>query len=84
MIESDAELRCGRTGMPMSRRLERGLTDVFITQVRPQQRAAVAVRLRHPFFCPGCGVQMTHDGCPHCGRVLDKFAHDIIELHPHE
>jgi predicted amidophosphoribosyltransferase len=85
LIETSGELRCERTGMPLSGRLRRGLTEVFIDRARASRRGPPGMaRLRHPFFCPGCAVQLTPDGCPRCGEVLDEFAHDIVELHPHE
>lgn len=85
MIETGGESCCERTGMPLSRRLRAGLTEVFIDRARASKRRPEGmIRLRDPFFCPGCGVQLLADGCPQCGEVLDEFAHDIVELHPHK
>ena len=85
MLDTSGELRCERTGMPLSEYLRLGLTEVFVDRVRFAKRAPPGmVRLRHPFFCPGCGVQLTPDGCPRCGEVLDEFAFHIVELHPHQ
>lgn len=85
MKEVEGTLRCERTGMPLSERLRHGFTEVLVERSRSAQASpAAGVRLRAPFFCPGCGVQMTTGGCPECGAVLDEFAHDIVELHPHQ
>ena len=84
MTEKAGDLRCEGTGMPLSQSLRRALSEVFIDHARSGRRHPDAsFKLRHPFFCPGCGVQMTAEGCPRCGAVLDEFAHQIVELHPH-
>jgi hypothetical protein len=84
LVEQGGALRCQRTGMPLSQRLRQRLTEAFAPGSPAARLGAGKVRLRYPFFCPGCGVQMTPDGCPRCCGVLDELAHDIVELHPHK
>lgn len=84
MIESANGLTCQPSGMVMSHRLRDGLTDVFVTRVRPGLRNLDDVRLGGSFYCPGCGTAMQDATCSSCGGVLDEFIWQIVELHPHQ
>lgn len=88
MNQGASGFTCAAGEMSLSKKMNRGLLEVFVERTRQGTRhPESSLRLGGPWFCPGCGVAMTvegcHASCPKCGGVLDEFIHGLVELHPH-
>jgi hypothetical protein len=72
--------------MPLSPKLDRELRAGFVDSGWPPDRGN-RQRWGGKWFCPHCGVEDTEkDGlvvCADCGRELNPYLYELIELHPH-
>jgi hypothetical protein len=79
---------CRRGDMPLSNRLSAAFEDQYVLKIRATEYRPAALRWGGVWYCPGCGVRLEErDGlvaCHECGRSLNEFLHELIELHPHQ
>ena len=85
----DGVLRCQVGGMELSEQLRKKLTECYVDQVRvpshlPPVEALVSEEER--WHCPQCARVLTGKpllSCESCGKYLNEFLFELIELHPH-
>jgi predicted amidophosphoribosyltransferase len=79
---------CRRGDMPLSERVSAAFVDTYVLKIRANEHKRTALKWGGVWYCPGCGVRLQEqDGllaCRECGRSLNEFLYDLIELHPHK
>lgn len=82
------ELTCRRGDMGLSPHLEEELTAAFASGIIEPAPTPFDCNVGDDWFCPADGTPMLEHPrglveCPACGRSLNRFVHQLVELHPH-
>ena len=87
MDTSGREFTCHRGQMGLSQRMRDELIAGFITPGVQTPPRAWSIGIGGAWFCPRDATRMVEsDGvlaCPQCGRSLNQYVYQLIELHPH-
>ena len=79
--------RCTRTAAALSAHVSLELIRCFVDRSRRPKESPLGFRVGRRWFCPGCGDEMLvteHDvHCTRCGRHLNEFIRELVELNPH-
>jgi hypothetical protein len=84
---TSGEARCDRTGAAFSSALVKELAACFATETRRPSATPTRFPMGSRWYCPRCGVPAkvaSHDVvCGTCGRHLNDFIYQLVELTPH-
>ena len=88
MKQTERGLKCEFGDMPLSRDLERRLTECYVTKIRQPRELQFSFGVGGKWYCPEDGVLMPEVAkgvvrCPQCRRNFNEFVGALIELHPH-
>lgn len=82
-VRREGELTCVRGDMPLSRYLEKLLTERYSRHV-PSPHAGKPSSQPHRWYCPGCGIPIGADlQCMECQQSLEDLLYQLVEFHPH-
>lgn len=83
LVRHNGELKCLSGNMPLSRNLERVLTERYGSHL-PSEQVEESSREKSDWYCPGCGVSLDVNlVCPGCRLSLKDLRRTLVELHPH-
>jgi rubrerythrin len=86
-VLANGEGQCERSQALLSRNVVRRLRECFVDQISEPSAEPLPYDIGGKWFCPGCGIQMRVEDrsatCPTCGRCLNEFVREIVELNPH-
>ncbi len=87
MFQLGGVYHCERGEMELSVLTADELIEAFLDTPRAEHFRPIAYEPDVKLFCPRCGVEMRKGNgmiqCPRCGRCLNRFVRQLMELHPH-
>ena len=87
LSETEEGFVCEPGRMPLSQVLGQLLWECYVAETREPRDFRFDFTVGGQWFCPACGVPTREEEgsvrCPECGRSLNEFIHNLVELHTH-
>jgi rubrerythrin len=84
----NGELSCIAGDMGLSKNLEQAMREYYASSPPAQPEPPLGYKTGARWFCPGCATPIqginSDFRCPGCGKSLNRFHYQLVELHPHK